>query len=119
MKDEALGTLWAIRHTPEGRFDAEDARVLQSLARFAAAAFQMTSALDEAKAERTELEQRTRALHASEARLLAAIDLVDVSPYTWDPATGVLDWDARLRAMWGLSPDKPVSPRCMDVWHSS
>ena len=40
--DEALGTLWAIRHTPEERFDAEDARVLQSLARFAAAAFHMT-----------------------------------------------------------------------------
>ena len=57
VKDEALGTLWAIRHTPEGRFDAEDARVLQSLARFAAAAFQMTSALDEAKADRTELER--------------------------------------------------------------
>ncbi|MPR10739.1 PAS domain-containing protein [Microvirga tunisiensis] len=108
VKGEALGTLWAIRHTPEGRFDAEDARVLQSLARFAAAAFQMTSALDEAKADRTELEQRTKALHASETRLQAAIDLVGLSPYTWDPATGALGWDARLKAMWGLPPDAHV-----------
>ena len=108
VKDEAVGTLWAIRHTPEGRFDAEDARVLQSLARFAAAAFQMTSALDEAKAERTELEQRTKALHEIEARLLSAIDLVGLSPYTWDPVTGALDWDARLKAMWGLPPDAHV-----------
>ena len=108
VKDEAVGTLWAIRHTPEGRFDAEDARVLQSLARFAAAAFQMTSALDEAKAERTELEQRTKALHETEARLLSAIDLVGLSPYTWNPVTGALDWDARLKAMWGLPPDAHV-----------
>jgi PAS domain S-box-containing protein len=55
------------------------------------------------------------ALRRSEARLQAAVDLVDVSPYTWDPATGALDWDVRLRAMWGLSPETPVS---LDVWMS-
>jgi PAS domain S-box-containing protein len=108
VKGEAVGTLWAIRHTPEGRFDAEDARVLQSLARFAAAAFQMTSALDEAKADQTELEQRTKALHEIEARLLSAVDLVGLSPYAWNPVTGALDWDARLKAMWGLPPDAHV-----------
>ena len=108
VRDEAVGTLWAIRHTPEGRFDAEDARVLQSLARFAAAAFQMTSAVDEAKAERIELEQRTKALHATEAQLVSAIDLVGLSPYTWNPVTGALDWDARLKAMWGLPADAHV-----------
>lgn len=64
-----VGTLWAIKHTSEGQFDAEDARVLESLARLAAAAFQMTSALDEAKAERVQLEKRTTALHKAEARL--------------------------------------------------
>jgi PAS domain S-box-containing protein len=108
VKDEAVGTLWAIRHTPGGRFDAEDARILQSLARFAAAAFQITSALDEAKVKRTELEQRSQVLHEIEARLLSAIDLVGLSPYTWNPVTGALDWDARLKAMWGLPPDAHV-----------
>jgi PAS domain S-box-containing protein len=61
VEGKAVGTLWAIKHTAEGRFDAEDARILQSLARFAAAAFQMISALDEATAERSavrELEKR-------------------------------------------------------------
>ncbi|MCA1411740.1 PAS domain-containing protein [Bradyrhizobium sp. NBAIM20] len=108
VKGKAVGTIWAIKHTPEGRFDAEDARVLQSLARFAAAAFQMTAALDEATAERNELEQRTKALHASEARLAAAIDLVGLSPYAWNPTTGALEWDVRLKAMWGLPPDAHV-----------
>lgn len=108
VKGKAVGTLWAIKHTAAGRFDAEDARILQSLARFAAAAFQMTSALEEATAERVELEQRSKAAQDIEARLQAAIDLVGLSPYSWNPVTGALDWDARLKAMWGLPPDAHV-----------
>ncbi|HEY8579809.1 MAG TPA: PAS domain S-box protein [Beijerinckiaceae bacterium] len=63
-----------------------------------------------------ETTQRVRAesdLRRSKAHLQAAVDLVDVSPYTWDPATGALDWDARLKTMWGLSPDAQVT---MDLW---
>jgi PAS domain S-box-containing protein len=48
----------------------------------------------------------------SEARLAAAIDLVGLSPYSWHPATGVLEWDARLKAIWGLPADAHVD---MDV----
>ena len=33
-------------------------------------------------------------LRESEARLQAAINLVGLSMYTWDPATGALGWDA-------------------------
>lgn len=69
VEGTAVGTLWVIKHTPEGQFDAEDARVLESLARLTAAAFQMTSALDEARAEQVQLEQSTTALQKAEARL--------------------------------------------------
>lgn len=55
------------------------------------------------------------ALQASETRLQAAIDLVGLSPYTWNPITGALDWDARLKAMWGLPPDAPIDE---EVWLS-
>jgi PAS domain S-box-containing protein len=123
---EPIGTLWALKHAPEGRFEREDARLMQNLARFAAAAFQMTSALDDAKTARDGLErrvmERTDALssayermHQTEARLQAAIDLVGLSPYTWDPATGALEWDTRLRAMWGLPPEAHVDE---EVWRS-
>jgi PAS domain S-box-containing protein len=71
VKGEPVGTLWAIKHTPEARFDAEDARILQSLARFAAAAFQMTSALDGATAERSPL-------RTSEERKAFLLELSDV-----------------------------------------
>ena len=53
----------------------------------------------------------TKSLHEIDARLQAAIALVGLSPYTWDPVTGALDWDARLKAMWGLPPDAPVDHR--------
>lgn len=108
LQNEPVGTLWAVRHIPDGKFDAEDARILQSLARFAAAAFQMTSALEYAKSERGELEERTKMLRETEARLRAAINLVGLSPYTWNPITGALTWGRKLKAMWGLPPDAHV-----------
>jgi PAS domain S-box-containing protein len=49
----------------------------------------------------------------SEARLKAAMDLVGLAPYAWDPVTGALEWDARLKAMWGLAPDAHID---MDVF---
>lgn len=79
VKGKAAGTLWAVKHTPEGRFDAEDARVLQSLARFSAAAYQMISALDEAAAERSSLgesEERFRSLFEEMDEGFALCELV-------------------------------------------
>lgn len=43
-----------------------------------------------------------------EARLGAIRDLLGVSPYSWNPQTGALEWDDRLRAMWGLPPGAAV-----------
>lgn len=40
--------------------------------------------------------------------LKTAADLVSLSPYSWNPATGALVWDDRLRAMWGLLPGSTV-----------
>lgn len=64
--DEPVGTLWAGMHDPDRIFDGEDLRLLTRLTHFASAAYAMTGALDEARAGRSELEQRvmdrTRAL---------------------------------------------------------
>jgi PAS domain S-box-containing protein len=50
-------------------------------------------------------EQRLR---ESEARLQAAVDLVGLGCYSWNPQTNALDWDARVKAMWGLPPHAHV-----------
>lgn len=55
-------------------------------------------------------------LRKNEARLRAATELVGVGIYSWDPITGALDWDERLRAMWGLPPDAEVN---MDVYEAA
>jgi PAS domain-containing protein len=44
----------------------------------------------------------------SEVLLQAAIDLVGLATYAWDPKTNQLRWDARLKALWGLPRDAAV-----------
>lgn len=55
--------------------------------------------------ERRAMEEKLR---RSEARLRAATELVGLGVYSWDPITGALNWDARVREMWGVPPDAPV-----------
>jgi PAS domain S-box-containing protein len=47
-------------------------------------------------------------LRRSDARLQAAVDLVGLGSYRWDPRAGTLEWDDQLRGMWGLPPGTPV-----------
>jgi PAS domain S-box-containing protein len=108
---KAAGTLWAIHHHPAGRFDAEDARLLDSLARFAAAAHQMTSALTRAEAGRAELEQRIAeradaetALRTSEGRLRLIVGSArDYAIFTTDPQDRIETWWAGAEAVFGWS----------------
>ncbi|MDE2050633.1 MAG: PAS domain S-box protein [Gammaproteobacteria bacterium] len=61
---KAVGTVWAIAHDPKRRFDAEDLRLLQSLARFASAAYQavnMLGAVGERRAALSLLEETVQA----------------------------------------------------------
>jgi PAS domain S-box-containing protein len=57
-----------------------------------------------AMTERTRIE----ALLQSEARLQAAVDLLGLGLYAWDPQTNALQWDARMKAMWGLPADAHI-----------
>ncbi len=79
-----VGTVWAIAHTEDRKFDAEDARLLESLSRFAAAAYQMTRALDAAESDRTELvrevAERKRAGEELRRQRDLARELIDAAP---------------------------------------
>jgi PAS domain S-box-containing protein len=52
-------------------------------------------------------------LRESEARLQAAIDLVKLGCYSWNPQSNELRWDDTLKAMWGLPAGATVD---YDVW---
>jgi signal transduction histidine kinase/CheY-like chemotaxis protein len=62
VQGRAVGTLWVIAHDESRKFDAEDQRLLESLATFAATAYQ-------ARAEIVERELAELALRDSQARL--------------------------------------------------
>src|ERR1700676_2439645 len=76
-----------------------------------ATAFETTNAVKE-KAERDRAE---RALRESEARLQAAVDLVRLGCYAWNPQSNKLQWDDTVRAMWGLPAGAVVD---YEVWRS-
>jgi PAS domain S-box-containing protein len=64
---EAVGTIWAVAHDQNRKFDAEDERIMQSLGRFASSAYQILIVLDALEAEaadRKEAEKGTNLLAA-------------------------------------------------------
>ncbi len=97
---KAVGTIWAIAHDTDRRFDTEDLRLLQSMARFASAAYQAANsveALEERQAALSLLEDAVKAQrvaedslarlresderHAHEARALAKLN--ELSSRLW------------------------------------
>jgi PAS domain S-box-containing protein len=63
----AVGTIWAIAHTTRRKFDAEDLRLLQSIGRFASAAYQTVAAIET-------LVREIAAREEAEAKLREATD---------------------------------------------
>jgi PAS domain-containing protein len=62
------------------------------------------------------LQKSEERLRQSEARLQAAADLVGLARYSWDPQTNALEWDARIKAIWGLPADAEIN---YDLWRVS
>ena len=56
------GTIWIVAHNPTRKFDGEDARVMQRIAIFAAAALQMAQVVEQARAEAAEQRELFREL---------------------------------------------------------
>jgi PAS domain S-box-containing protein len=63
----------------------------------------------------TEEKRAEQRLRESEARLQAAVDLVKLGRYEWNPQTNELRWDDTLKAMWGLPAGAPVD---YDLWRA-
>ena len=84
VKGKAVGTIWAIAHDDRRKFDAEDLRQLETLGRFASAAYQAAESLDaalglmeDALQSRQALEQLNAQLRESEERYRTLFDSLD------------------------------------------
>jgi|GEM_PF-1645024 len=64
-----IGTLWVMHHEDSRQFDAEDVRILESLANFTTAALELQRARERAESERRQREQLVRELRRSNEEL--------------------------------------------------
>jgi C4-dicarboxylate-specific signal transduction histidine kinase len=90
VNGKAVGTIWAIAHDQRRKFDAEDLRLLESMSRFASAAYQAVESIENLRSEiaarekaestlrelanglETQVQVRTRELNRSTRELLVA-----------------------------------------------
>ena len=101
VSGKAVGTIWVIAHRNHRKFDAEDQRLLESMGRFASAAYQTVESIEELKSEvaarekaETELRELTDSLerqvrvrtkeleHRNEALAKARSELAHVARVT-------------------------------------
>jgi len=90
-------------------FDDRDEELAAVAARHAAAALENARLYDEAKDARRRAELAELELRAGEARLRIALDSAGLGTFDYNPTTGALRWDARSRALFGLSSRAPSS----------
>ena len=80
---KSVGTIWAIAHSDRRKFDAEDLRQLESMGRFASAAYQTMKLLDAEEAGRRALESIEQA-RESEHRFYQLLQALPAAVYTTD-----------------------------------
>jgi PAS domain S-box-containing protein len=108
---QPVGTVWVIADSPERKFDAEDARLLTSLSRFASAAYQMTASLRAEKAARAETEGQTHELSRAVAELRKNHEVLrlvhqtgKVGHWEWNALTDENRWSPENETIFGLKP---------------
>jgi PAS domain S-box-containing protein len=83
VNGRAVGTIWTIAHSAARKFDSEDLRQLESMAKFASAAYQTVQLLDEEHAGRQALESMAQ-LRESEHRYQQLLQALPAAVYTTD-----------------------------------
>jgi len=85
---EAVGTIWAIMHSDQRRFDAEDDRVMASLGKFASSAYQALIQIEDLKfqvSEREKAEAEVRELaRGLEAKIRRLVEANVVGIVMWN-----------------------------------
>jgi PAS domain S-box-containing protein len=92
---KAVGTIWAIAHNSGRQFDAEDLRLLESMGRFASAAYQAVGSIEDLKLEIAARERAERALRelasGLEAKIRRLVDSNIIGMFMWYADGRIID----------------------------
>jgi PAS domain S-box-containing protein len=112
---KAVGTIWAIAHTERRKFDAEDLRLLESLGRFASAAYQALASIDDLTvqiAAREKAEAAVRELaHGLEAKVRRLVDANIIGICLWHLDGQIIEANDAFLRMVGYDREDLLSGR--------
>jgi PAS domain S-box-containing protein len=98
--DGGGGTLWAVAEGGRAAFEAEDARLLQSLARLASASHRVASSLEALR----EAQEVASSLRRQERALRRVLDILPVAAYTCDADGLLTHYNRQAAQVWGREP---------------
>jgi PAS domain S-box-containing protein len=113
VKGKAVGTIWAIAHTTRRKFDAEDLRLLESMSRFASAAYQAVESIEFLKLEITAREKAEAKLReladGLEAKIRRLVDSNIIGIFIWNLDGRIVDANEAFLRIVGYGRDDPTS----------
>lgn len=105
VEGAAVGTIWVVVHDQSHRFDAEDLRVLTSLAEFEGAAYQTLRSLQR-------VSQAAAALGESEGRMRELFAVLPAAIYMTDAKGLITYYNDAAAELWGCRPELGKSEFC-------
>jgi PAS domain S-box-containing protein len=115
VNGKAVGTIWAIAHNSRRKFDAEDLRLLESMGRFASAAYQAVESIEDLKLEiaaREKAETKLRELaHGLEGKVRRLVDSNIIGIFIWNLDGRIVDANEAFLRIVGYGRDDVVSGR--------
>ncbi len=109
LSGEPVGTLWIVSHDTDRQFDAEDARIMTSIAILAGSALRMIRALESERLARQAAEEQVAARRTVEETLRASEEFNRKILASTSDCMKVLDLDFRLKFM------SPTAMQLMEV----
>jgi PAS domain S-box-containing protein len=113
VKGKAVGTIWAIAHTTRRKFDAEDLRLLESMSRFASAAYQAVESIEFLKLEITAREKAEAKLReladGLEAKIRRLVDSNIIGIFIWNLDGRIVDANEAFLRIVGYGRDDLTS----------
>ncbi len=112
---KAVGTIWAIAHSNRRKFDAEDLRLLESMGRFASAAYQAVGSIEDLKLEIAARERAETALrelaNGLEGKIRRLVDANIIGIFIWAKDGRIIDSNEAFLRIVGYDRDDLTSGR--------